>query len=38
MDLEVEWEGVDWIVVAQDRNEWCDWCDVGNAEMNFVLP
>jgi hypothetical protein len=35
MGFEIEWEGVDWIVVVQDRNK---WRDVGNAVMNLVLP
>jgi hypothetical protein len=32
---EVEWEGVDWIDVAQDRDRW--WAVV-NAVMNLRVP
>jgi hypothetical protein len=36
MDLqEVEWEGVDWIDVAQDRDR---WRAVVNAVMNLWVP
>jgi hypothetical protein len=34
MDLEIEWEGVDWIVVVQKRNK---WGDVAKAVMNLLL-
>jgi hypothetical protein len=36
MDLgEIEWEGVDWIRLAQDRNPW--WALV-NMVMNLKVP
>jgi hypothetical protein len=32
---EIEWEGVDWIHLAQDRDQW--WAPV-NTVMNFRVP
>jgi hypothetical protein len=36
MDLgEIGWDGVDWIDLAQDRD---DWRDLVNNVMNFRVP
>jgi hypothetical protein len=32
---EIGWEGVDWMQLAQDRDQW--WALV-NMEMNFQVP
>jgi hypothetical protein len=32
---EIGWEGVDWIHLAQDRDQ---WRTVGNMVMNLVVP
>jgi hypothetical protein len=34
MDLEIEWEGIDWIVMVQDRNK---WRDVATAVMKLCF-
>jgi hypothetical protein len=36
MDLrEIGWKGVDWMHLAQDRDQW--WADV-NTVMNILMP
>jgi hypothetical protein len=32
---EIGWDGVDWIDLAQDRDE---WCDLANTVMNLQVP
>jgi len=33
--METEWEGVDWMRVAEDRER---WRTIVNTEMNLLLP
>jgi hypothetical protein len=36
MDVrEIEWDGIDWINLAEDRNQ---WRDLGNMVMNLGVP
>jgi hypothetical protein len=36
MDLtEIEWDGVDWIYMAQDRNQ---WSALVNTVLNLLVP
>jgi hypothetical protein len=32
---EIEWDGMDWIDLVQDRDQ---WRDLVNAEMNLLAP
>jgi hypothetical protein len=37
MDLkEIGWEGVDWINLAEDRDEWQPFCEQGNDPLDSI--
>jgi hypothetical protein len=37
MDLkEIGWESVDWIYLAQDRDQWLDFCEHGNEPSGSI--